>query len=67
MSCSCLPNARDIALTRFPRRGRPKGSVEVLAGWTIDVELRLKRLVDMRKAGWVSGDLHVHKIHGENP
>jgi hypothetical protein len=40
--------------------------VDVVAGKTARVELRLKRVVDMRKSGWVSGDLHVHMIHGEN-
>jgi hypothetical protein len=41
-------------------------SVELIAGKPTSVELRLKRLVNMRQAGWVSGDLHVHVIHGEN-
>lgn len=40
--------------------------VDVRAGKTARVELRLKRVVDMRRSGWVSGDLHVHMIHGEN-
>lgn len=46
---------------------RAKGeAVELLPDQTQVIELRLERVVDMRKAGWVSGDLHVHMIHGEN-
>jgi hypothetical protein len=40
--------------------------VEIIAGQTTVLELRLARAVNMREAGWVSGDLHVHMIHGEN-
>lgn len=40
-------------------------SVEVPEGGTAAVELRLERAIDMRAAGWVAGDLHVHMIHGE--
>lgn len=40
--------------------------VEIQPGKKLTVELRLKRVVDLRKLGWVSGDLHVHMIHGEN-
>lgn len=41
-------------------------TVEIKAGETVSVEMLLRRAVDLRKAGWVSGDLHVHMIHGEN-
>lgn len=41
-------------------------SVDVPAGGEVAIEMRLKRIVNMRTAGWVSGDLHVHMIHGEN-
>lgn len=40
--------------------------VDVIAGETTRIELRLKQVIDMRSAGWVSGDLHIHMIHGEN-
>lgn len=39
--------------------------VEVEPGQTASIELRLRRVVDLKKAGWVAGDLHVHMIHGE--
>lgn len=41
-------------------------TVEVKPGQTVSIELRLRKVVDLRKAGWVAGDLHVHMIHGEN-
>lgn len=41
-------------------------SVDVPAGQTASVEFRLQRIVNLRRAGWVAGDLHVHMLHGEN-
>jgi hypothetical protein len=40
-------------------------TVDIKANQTTRIELRLKRLMNMRKAGWLAGDLHVHMIHGE--
>ncbi|MGC4042782.1 MAG: CehA/McbA family metallohydrolase [Armatimonas sp.] len=41
-------------------------TIEVEAGKSATVELKLHRVVNMRAAGWVAGDTHVHMIHGEN-
>jgi hypothetical protein len=41
-------------------------TINIQRGQTATLEVRLRRLVDMRKRGWVAGDLHVHMIHGEN-
>jgi hypothetical protein len=41
-------------------------SVDVEAGKTASVALRLKRFCDMPAAGWFAGDAHMHMIHGEN-
>ncbi len=41
-------------------------TVEVEAGKSLTVEMKLRRVVNMRTAGWVAGDTHVHMIHGEN-
>lgn len=38
-------------------------SVTVPANGTVDVELRLRRLVDAPARGWYSGDTHVHDLH----
>lgn len=43
-----------------------KKLVELRADQVHSLELRLRRAVDMKQAGWVCGDLHVHMIHGEN-
>ena len=40
--------------------------VDVPANGSVSVEMSLSRAVDLRKAGWVSGDLHVHMLHGED-
>jgi hypothetical protein len=41
-------------------------TVTVEAGKPATLEFTLQRIVNMRKAGWVSGDMHVHMWHGEN-
>jgi TolB protein len=38
-------------------------TVQVPAGGTADVTLRLQRLVDAPARGWYSGDTHVHDLH----
>jgi hypothetical protein len=40
-------------------------TVDVQAGKKTLIEIRLKRAVNMKELGWLSGDLHVHMIHGE--
>ena len=37
--------------------------VDVRAGGTVEVELRLRRLVDAPSRGWYSGDTHIHDLH----
>jgi hypothetical protein len=41
-------------------------TVEIASGKNITAELRLSKVINMKEAGWVAGDLHVHMIHGEN-
>lgn len=38
-------------------------SVQVPAGGTVDVTLRLNRFVDAPARGWYSGDTHIHDLH----
>jgi TolB protein len=38
-------------------------TVQVPAGGSVDVTLRLKRLIDAPARGWYSGDTHVHDLH----
>lgn len=37
--------------------------LEVAAGETVEVELRVRRLVDMPARGWIGGDTHSHDLH----
>lgn len=39
--------------------------IDVAANGSAVVELQLKRLIDLKKLGWVCGDAHLHMIHGE--
>ena len=39
--------------------------IEIVAGENAVAEFRLRRHIDLRQLGWVSGDAHVHMIHGE--
>lgn len=41
-------------------------TVDLKEGQSPTVELKLQRVMNMRAAGWVAGDTHVHMIHGEN-
>jgi hypothetical protein len=38
-------------------------TIDVPAGGTVDVELRLERLIDLPSLGWFSGDTHIHDLH----
>ncbi len=40
-----------------------EATVDVPAGGTTEVELRLERLVDLPARGWFSGDTHTHDLH----
>lgn len=40
--------------------------VDVVAGKTEKLQFRLHRMCNMRQAGWVAGDAHIHMLHGEN-
>ncbi|MEX1130326.1 MAG: CehA/McbA family metallohydrolase, partial [Vicinamibacterales bacterium] len=40
-----------------------RATVDVPAGGTVEVELRLRRLLDAPARGWYSGDTHVHDLH----
>lgn len=60
------PGTTSVTAARGLEYRATRQVVELLPDQTQSIELRLERAVDMRKAGWVAGDLHVHMIHGEN-
>ena len=62
-----LPAGKTLVMAAHGLQYRAESrSVEIAAGGETTIEIPLKRVVNMRKAGWVAGDLHVHMIHGEN-
>ncbi len=56
------PGATRVTLERGFEHGRAQLSVQLRAGETRSVTLSLRRFVDLRKMGWVSGDTHVHWV-----
>ena len=56
------PGATRITLERGFEYGRAHLSVQLRAGETRSVTLSLRRFIDLRKMGWVSGDTHVHWV-----
>ncbi|MEX2120903.1 MAG: CehA/McbA family metallohydrolase [Pirellulales bacterium] len=62
-----LPAGRTSILAAHGLEYRPASQVvDVRSGEPAQVELRLARVANMREAGWVAGDIHVHMVHGEN-
>lgn len=61
-----LPAGRTrLRITRGFETRAVEQFVEVVAGRTTEVEVRLERVVDLRRRGWYAGDSHDHMIHGE--
>jgi TolB protein len=62
-----LPAGRAYLEAMRGHEYRPhRTSVDVVAGRTAEVTLRLTRLIDMPGNGWYSGDTHVHDLHQGN-
>jgi hypothetical protein len=56
-----IPAGRyEIAASRGPEYYTYRGTVDVVAGQTSNVTIRLKRYADLRAEGWYSGDSHIH-------
>lgn len=60
------PGATSVTVAHGPEYRAESRTVQVEAGKTAELSVSLTRVVDLRKAGWVAGDLHVHMLHGEN-
>jgi hypothetical protein len=48
-------------IERGPEYERQSGEVETAAGKTVALNVAVKRIANLRQAGWYSGDLHVHR------
>jgi hypothetical protein len=60
-TASLAPGKYDFAIERGPEYQRRSGQVEVAPGAFQALRVKLKRIANLRAAGWYSGDLHVHR------
>ena len=65
VSVEVAPGAYSWEVERGPEYSRASGVVAATAGKSETVELTLERIASLRKEGWYSGDLHVHRPVGE--
>lgn len=65
-SYSLPPGETRVAAAHGLQYEARQATVRLESGKTADLEIRLRRVVDLRQAGWVGGDFHVHMLHGEN-
>ena len=54
-----------ITAARGPQYASDSVTVRVPPNGTATAGLKLRRLIDLRRLGWVGGDAHLHMIHGE--
>lgn len=55
----------DCVVSRPFEYERSGQGIELRAGETFDLNVVLKRVVDMNALGWYAGDAHQHIVHGE--
>jgi len=55
------PNVYRYEMERGPEYERKSGKIEGVAGNVTDLHLTLRRIANLRRAGWYSADLHVHR------
>jgi hypothetical protein len=60
-TASLAPGNYEFAIERGPEYQRRAGQIEVKAGEFQALRVKLKRLANLRSAGWYAGDLHVHR------
>jgi hypothetical protein len=60
-TASLAPGKYEFAVERGPEYQRRAGQVVVAAGEFQALRVKLKRISNLRVAGWYSGDLHVHR------
>lgn len=58
---SVLPGKYRYEIERGPEHERLRGEVEVKSGREQSLQLKIKRIADLRKLGWRAGDLHIHR------
>jgi hypothetical protein len=55
------PGRYRFEIERGPEFRRQTGQVDVVAGKTKELNVKLRRLINLASQGWFSGDLHVHR------
>ena len=55
------PGVYHYEVERGPEYERKAGQIACVAGKPAELKLTLKRIANLRQAGWYSGDLHVHR------
>jgi hypothetical protein len=55
------PGVYHYEVEHGPEHERKAGQVTCVAGKPVELKLTLKRIANLRQAGWYSGDLHVHR------
>lgn len=60
-TASLAPGNYDFAIERGPEYQRRSGQLEVAPGEFQALRVKLKRITNLREAGWYCGDVHVHR------
>ena len=61
VTASLSPGKYRYAIERGPEYRRKAGQLEIAAGESRKLDVKLERIADLRAAGWYCGDLHVHR------
>jgi hypothetical protein len=61
ITASLSPGSYKYAIERGPEYRREAGQIEIAAGESHQLDVKLERIADLRAAGWYCGDLHVHR------
>jgi len=54
-----------VVVSRGPETRAVEREIELSTDADAAMEIKLERIVDLRKRGWFAGDSHVHMLHGE--
>jgi len=65
VSLSVPPGSYTYTVERGPEYQSLSGTLSVERGRSTECELRLKRLVDLKREGWWSGEFHIHRAPEE--
>jgi len=55
------PGRYRYEIARGPEHQRQGGTVELEPNRDVGLDVRIRRMVDLQRQGWYSGDLHVHR------